>query len=76
MRQEWLALGGADLDERAEEVVAEVAPGVALDARPPGFRGTGGPGGAGLALLRATTTAARRTDQRPDLAGPTSSSAS
>jgi len=30
--EHWLALGGADLDERAEEVVAEVAPGVALDA--------------------------------------------
>jgi len=30
--EHWLALGGADLEERAEEVVAEVAPGVALDA--------------------------------------------
>ena len=30
--EHWLALGGADLDERAAEVVAEVAPGVALDA--------------------------------------------
>jgi len=30
--EHWLALGGADLDERAEEVIAEVAPGVALDA--------------------------------------------
>jgi ATPase subunit of ABC transporter with duplicated ATPase domains len=28
--ERWLALGGADLDERAAEVVAEVAPGVAL----------------------------------------------
>jgi len=30
--EHWLALGGADLEERAAEVVAEVAPGVALDA--------------------------------------------
>ncbi|WP_369139863.1 ABC-F family ATP-binding cassette domain-containing protein [Modestobacter versicolor] len=30
--ERWLALGGADLAERAEEVVASVAPGVALDA--------------------------------------------
>ncbi|NEK85240.1 ABC-F family ATP-binding cassette domain-containing protein [Blastococcus saxobsidens] len=30
--ERWLALGGADLDERAAEVVADVAPGVALDA--------------------------------------------
>ena len=30
--EHWLALGGADLDERAAEVVAESAPGVALDA--------------------------------------------
>ncbi|NEK57368.1 ABC-F family ATP-binding cassette domain-containing protein [Geodermatophilus sabuli] len=30
--ERWLALGGADLDERATEVVAEVAPGVSLDA--------------------------------------------
>ncbi|SNS03914.1 ATPase components of ABC transporters with duplicated ATPase domains [Geodermatophilus pulveris] len=29
--ERWLALGGADLDERAGQVVAEVAPGVALD---------------------------------------------
>jgi ATPase subunit of ABC transporter with duplicated ATPase domains len=30
--ERWLALGGADLDERAAEVVADVAPGVSLDA--------------------------------------------
>jgi ATPase subunit of ABC transporter with duplicated ATPase domains len=30
--ERWLALGGADLAERAEAVVAQVAPGVALDA--------------------------------------------
>jgi len=30
--ERWLALGGADLEDRAAEVVAEVAPGVALDA--------------------------------------------
>ena len=30
--ERWLALGGADLAERAAAVVAEVAPGVALDA--------------------------------------------
>src|SRR4051794_26360351 len=37
--ERWLALGGADLDERAEEVVAEVAPGVALDALTTGLSG-------------------------------------
>ncbi|WP_347057729.1 ABC-F family ATP-binding cassette domain-containing protein [Blastococcus sp. HT6-30] len=37
--ERWLALGGADLDERAEEVVAEVAPGVALDAPMTGLSG-------------------------------------
>jgi glyoxylase-like metal-dependent hydrolase (beta-lactamase superfamily II) len=31
--EHWLALGGADLEERAEEVVAEVAPGVVRRAR-------------------------------------------
>src|SRR5512143_3103407 len=30
--ERWLALGAADFEERAEEVVAEVAAGVALDA--------------------------------------------
>ncbi|MEU2347610.1 ABC-F family ATP-binding cassette domain-containing protein [Modestobacter sp. NPDC049651] len=37
--ERWLALGGADLAERAEEVVAEVAPGVALDAAMTGLSG-------------------------------------
>ncbi|MDP5185400.1 ABC-F family ATP-binding cassette domain-containing protein [Blastococcus sp. BMG 814] len=37
--ERWLALGGADLDERAAEVVAEVAPGVALDALMTGLSG-------------------------------------
>ncbi|WP_346619818.1 ABC-F family ATP-binding cassette domain-containing protein [Blastococcus montanus] len=37
--ERWLALGGADLDERAAEVVADVAPGVALDALMTGLSG-------------------------------------
>ena len=37
--ERWLALGGADLDERAEQVVAEVAPGVALDVPTTGLSG-------------------------------------
>jgi len=37
--ERWLALGGADLVERAEEVVASVAPGVALDAPTVGLSG-------------------------------------
>jgi ATPase subunit of ABC transporter with duplicated ATPase domains len=37
--ERWLALGGADLAERAEEVVASVAPGVALDAPTVGLSG-------------------------------------
>jgi ATPase subunit of ABC transporter with duplicated ATPase domains len=37
--EHWLALGGADLEERAEEVVAQVAPGVALDALMSGLSG-------------------------------------
>ncbi|SEK18949.1 ATPase components of ABC transporters with duplicated ATPase domains [Blastococcus sp. DSM 46786] len=37
--ERWLALGGADLDERAAEVVAEVAPGMALDALMTGLSG-------------------------------------
>nr|WP_221204130.1 ABC-F family ATP-binding cassette domain-containing protein [Modestobacter versicolor] len=37
--ERWLALGGADLAERAEEVVAAVAPGVALDAPTVGLSG-------------------------------------
>jgi ATPase subunit of ABC transporter with duplicated ATPase domains len=37
--ERWLALGGADLGERAEAVVAQVAPGVALDAPMAGLSG-------------------------------------
>ncbi|MGY1754202.1 ABC-F family ATP-binding cassette domain-containing protein [Blastococcus sp. SYSU D01042] len=37
--ERWLALGGADLEERAAEVVDEVAPGVALDAAMTGLSG-------------------------------------
>ncbi|MDT0277710.1 ABC-F family ATP-binding cassette domain-containing protein [Blastococcus goldschmidtiae] len=37
--ERWLALGGADLEERALEVVAEVAPGVGLDAPMTGLSG-------------------------------------
>ena len=37
--EQWLSLGGADLEDRAEEVVAEVAPGVALDALTTGLSG-------------------------------------
>ena len=37
--EHWLALGGADLDDRAEETVAQVAPGVALDALMTGLSG-------------------------------------
>jgi ATPase subunit of ABC transporter with duplicated ATPase domains len=37
--ERWLALGGADLDDRAAEVVADVAPGVALDALMTGLSG-------------------------------------
>ncbi|MCZ2812496.1 ABC-F family ATP-binding cassette domain-containing protein [Modestobacter sp. VKM Ac-2979] len=37
--ERWLALGGADLAERAEAVVASVAPGVALDAATAGLSG-------------------------------------
>ncbi|MGY1769685.1 ABC-F family ATP-binding cassette domain-containing protein [Blastococcus sp. SYSU D00813] len=48
--ERWLALGGADLDERAEQVVAEVAPGVALDAVTAGLSG-GQAARVGLAAL-------------------------
>jgi ATPase subunit of ABC transporter with duplicated ATPase domains len=48
--EHWLALGGADLDERAAEVVAEVAPGVPLDARTTGLSG-GQAARVGLAAL-------------------------
>jgi ATPase subunit of ABC transporter with duplicated ATPase domains len=37
--ERWLTLGGADLAERAEAVVASVAPGVALDAPTVGLSG-------------------------------------
>src|SRR3954453_8135773 len=37
--ERWLALGGADLAERAEEVVASVAPGIGLDAPTVGLSG-------------------------------------
>ena len=37
--ERWLALGGADLAERAEEVMASVAPGVALGAPMTGLSG-------------------------------------
>ena len=48
--ERWLALGGADFDERAEEVVARVAPGVALDAATTGLSG-GQAARVGLAVL-------------------------
>ncbi|MGY1811955.1 ABC-F family ATP-binding cassette domain-containing protein [Blastococcus sp. SYSU D00820] len=48
--ERWLALGGADLEERAEQVVAEVAPGVALDAATTGLSG-GQAARVGLAAL-------------------------
>lgn len=37
--ERWLALGGADLEERAADVVSEVAPGVRLDALTTGLSG-------------------------------------
>jgi ATPase subunit of ABC transporter with duplicated ATPase domains len=48
--ERWLSLGGADLDDRAEEVVARVAPGVALDALTTGLSG-GQAARVGLAVL-------------------------
>jgi ATPase subunit of ABC transporter with duplicated ATPase domains len=48
--ERWLALGGADFEERAAEVVAEVAPGVALDAATTGLSG-GQAARVGLAAL-------------------------
>src|SRR3954468_21108589 len=48
--ERWLALGGADLEERATEVVTEVAPGVALDAATAGLSG-GQAARVGLAAL-------------------------
>ncbi|MGY1760207.1 ABC-F family ATP-binding cassette domain-containing protein [Geodermatophilus sp. SYSU D00779] len=37
--ERWLTLGGADLDERAAQVVGEVAPGVSLDTATTGLSG-------------------------------------
>lgn len=37
--ERWLALGGADLEERAADVVSDVAPGVRLDALTTGLSG-------------------------------------
>ena len=48
--ERWLALGGADLEERAAEVVAQLAPGVALDAPMTGLSG-GQAARVGLAAL-------------------------
>jgi len=48
--ERWLALGGADFEERAVEVVADVAPGVALDAATTGLSG-GQAARVGLAAL-------------------------
>ncbi|PRY51720.1 ATPase subunit of ABC transporter with duplicated ATPase domains [Geodermatophilus tzadiensis] len=48
--ERWLALGGADLDERLEQVLAEVAPGVAPDAAVTGLSG-GQAARVGLAAL-------------------------
>ena len=48
--ERWLALGGADLDERAAQVVGEVAPGVSLDAETTGLSG-GQAARVGLAAL-------------------------
>jgi ATPase subunit of ABC transporter with duplicated ATPase domains len=48
--ERWLALGGADLDERAADVIGELAPGVALDAPTTGLSG-GQAARVGLAAL-------------------------
>ncbi len=48
--ERWLALGGADLEERAEQVVADVAPGVGLDVPTAGLSG-GQAARVGLAAL-------------------------
>ncbi|WP_029432758.1 ABC-F family ATP-binding cassette domain-containing protein [Blastococcus sp. URHD0036] len=48
--ERWLALGGADLDERAVQVVAEVAPGVSAEALTSGLSG-GQAARVGLAAL-------------------------
>jgi ATPase subunit of ABC transporter with duplicated ATPase domains len=48
--EHWLALGGADFDERAVEVIDDVAPGVSLDALTAGLSG-GEAARVGLATL-------------------------
>src|SRR4051812_23675019 len=48
--ERWLALGGADFDERVAEVVAEVAPGLEVDAPTAGLSG-GQAARVGLAVL-------------------------
>jgi ATPase subunit of ABC transporter with duplicated ATPase domains len=48
--ERWLSLGGADLDERAAEVLAEAAPGVALEVPMTGLSG-GQAARVGLAAL-------------------------
>jgi ATPase subunit of ABC transporter with duplicated ATPase domains len=48
--ERWLALGGADLEERAAEVVAQIAPGIDLAAPVPGLSG-GQAARVGLAAL-------------------------
>jgi ATPase subunit of ABC transporter with duplicated ATPase domains len=48
--EHWLALGGADLEDRAAEVIADVAPGVPLDALTTGLSG-GQAARVGLAAL-------------------------
>jgi ATPase subunit of ABC transporter with duplicated ATPase domains len=48
--ERWLALGGADFDERVAEVVADVAPGLPLDAPTAGLSG-GQAARVGLAVL-------------------------
>ncbi|WP_448627184.1 ABC-F family ATP-binding cassette domain-containing protein [Geodermatophilus sp. URMC 64] len=48
--ERWLALGGPDLEERAAAVLAEVAPGIALDAPTTGLSG-GQAARVGLAAL-------------------------
>ena len=55
--ERWLALGGADLDERADEAAAELGLGVDLDAPMTGaVRRPGRPGGARRAAAVAAST--------------------
>ncbi len=65
--ERWLALGGADLDERAGEVAAELGLGVALSTEMTALSG-GQAARAGLAALLLCALRrlpARRADQRP-----------